>query len=128
MTERLQLTLLLASFLSYAILASWCLYATPTASPFRPLQTLHRLKPWRLGEEEWSPLILAAYDNHLELVELFARSGHDKELGDRTGASPLFVAAQEGQVAVVQYLAEQGVDIDMRTPSFRQQIADRRRQ
>ena len=64
------------------------------------------------GEEENSPLYVAAHLNRLEMVQLFVRSGHDKEVGSRDGVPPLYIAAQEGHAAVVQYLVEQGADKD----------------
>ena len=70
------------------------------------------------------PLLRAAFRNRLDFVQFFVESGHDKEVGNRGGASPLLMAAQEGHFAVVRYLAEHGAekdkaDNDGRTPLFK---------
>ena len=54
----------------------------------------------RYGVDEASPLYNAAYFNRLEMVQLFIRSGHDKDVVDRDGATPLCIAAQE---AIMQW-------------------------
>ena len=70
------------------------------------------VKALRDGKEENFPLKSAAYYNRLEMVQLFVRSGHDKDVGNRNGATSLYIAAQQGHIAVVQYLLEQGADKD----------------
>ena len=49
---------------------------------------------------------MAAFYNFLEMVRLFIKVGYDKDKADDTGATPLYMAAQEGHFMVVQHLVE----------------------
>merc|ERR1719265_2121730 len=49
-------------------------------------------------------LMYAAKAGRVELVELLARYGADKEAVDHSGCTPLMAAAAEGHTAVVKYL------------------------
>jgi ankyrin repeat protein len=40
------------------------------------------------------------------------QQGADKDKADEEGCTPLFMAAQQGHLAVAQYLVQQGVDKD----------------
>ena len=75
------------------------------------------VKALRHGPQEWnswSPLFCAAHDNRLEIVEYFIRSGHDLEVGVNTGdMSPLFIAADGGNILIVRCLVEQGARTDV---------------
>jgi hypothetical protein len=70
------------------------------------------VKALRYGETAWPPVVYAAYYNRLEMVQLFVKIGHDKDAVNAEDSSPLWLAAQEGHVIVVQYLVEQGADKD----------------
>jgi len=64
-----------------------------------------------------SPLMLAAYHGHAELVgELVAR-GADVDLANDRGQSPLAGAAFKGFTEVARVLLEAGADPDLGTPS-----------
>lgn len=64
-----------------------------------------------------SPLMLAAYHGHAELVgELVAR-GADVDLANDRGQSPLAGVAFKGFTEVARVLLEAGADPDLGTPS-----------
>ena len=43
----------------------------------------------------------AARKGHVEVVQFLVESGADKDQGTTDGATPLFIAAQEGRIEVV---------------------------
>lgn len=65
---------------------------------------------------------LAAYEGHLDIVQLLVRLGADINLVPERGISPLDEAASTGRLEVVQYLVQQGASLDVsrpgRTPLF----------
>lgn len=64
-----------------------------------------------------SPLMLAAYHGHAELVRELAARGADVDLLNDRGQSPLAGAAFKGYTAVAEVLLEAGADPDLGTPS-----------
>ena len=56
----------------------------------------------------------AAQDGRLEVVELFVVAGLSVDFAYEDGRTALHRAAEEGHVAVVRYLVEQGADVDAR--------------
>ncbi len=83
---------------------------------------LHQLR-WMLGEEvspnaisetEFSPLMLAAKEGHLEAVNLLLEAGADLETHGLYGARALFLAASKGHMSVVKRLVEKGASISAR--------------
>jgi ankyrin repeat protein len=75
----------------------------------------------RHGYDEWPPLQCAAFYNRLDVVKCLYASGHVQAKNDYDGGSPLYVAAQEGHAAIVQYLVEQGADVDEENVSLDRQ-------
>ena len=78
----------------------------------------------------WTPLLRAAWNSHLPVVQYMCEQGADKEVWGNNGRTPLHLAAYEGHLPVVQYLPEQGADKEARTeqyPTQRSGHAGRRR-
>lgn len=67
-----------------------------------------------------SPLMLAAYHGHAELVRELASRGADVNLLNDRGQSPLAGAAFKGFTEVAQALLEAGADPAAGTPSARE--------
>ncbi|MDN5821657.1 MAG: ankyrin repeat domain-containing protein [Brachybacterium sp.] len=64
-----------------------------------------------------SPLMLAAYHGHAELVRELAARGADVDLMNDRGQSPLAGVAFKGFTDVAEVLLEAGADPDQGTPS-----------
>ncbi|MGO1201409.1 MAG: ankyrin repeat domain-containing protein, partial [Dermabacteraceae bacterium] len=64
-----------------------------------------------------SPLMLAAYHGHAELVRDLAARGSDVDLTNDRGQSPLAGVAFKGFTDVAEVLLEAGADPDLGTPS-----------
>lgn len=62
-----------------------------------------------------TPLIMAVYPGHAEMVEYLISQGADVNKGDEFGYTPLIEAAREGQVEVARILIEHGADINARS-------------
>ena len=60
----------------------------------------------REGEYQWTPLIIAAQEGHIEVVTLLANRGSDLEARNTNGDSALLSASANGRLAVVQLLVE----------------------
>src|SRR5699024_7825790 len=67
-----------------------------------------------------SPLMLAAYHGHAELVRELAARGADVDLANDRGESPLAGVAFKGYTEVAEVLLEAGADPDAGTPSARE--------
>lgn len=64
-----------------------------------------------------SPLMLAAYHGHADLVRELAARGADVDLTNDRGQSPLAGVAFKGYLDVAKALIEAGADPDVGTPS-----------
>ena len=60
----------------------------------------------REGEEQLTPLIVAAQEGHIEVVTLLANRGSDLEAFNTDGQRALMLASMEGHLEVVQLLVE----------------------
>lgn len=67
-----------------------------------------------------SPLMLAAYHGHAELVAELAARGADVDLANDRGQSPLAGVAFKGYTDVAQTLLQAGADADLGAPSARE--------
>ena len=70
-----------------------------------------------------SPLMLAAYHGHAELVRELAARGADVDLANDRGQSPLAGVAFKGFADVAEVLLEAGADPDLGTPSAQETAA-----
>ena len=62
---------------------------------------------------EETPLILAAHQGHLEVVQFLVESGANKDQGKTDdGATPLLIAADRGHLEVVRFLVGSGANKD----------------
>lgn len=59
-----------------------------------------------------TPLIAAAHDGYLEIVDILLKAKAMINKPGDDGATPLFVAVQEGQIAVVEKLLAEGADVN----------------
>ena len=65
------------------------------------------------SDDATTPLHVAAYEGHLELLGLLLQAGADKDATmTDDGATPLYLAAQNGQEQVAKLLLEAGAKID----------------
>jgi ankyrin repeat protein len=60
----------------------------------------------RQGEDQFTPLIAAALEGHIEVVTLLANRGGDLEARNTEGETALMGASAKGHLAVVQLLVE----------------------
>ena len=66
------------------------------------------------NEDDYTPLLMAAVNGHLSVVQCLFELGADKEARDDIGRTPLHMAADNGRLPVVQYLCELGADKEAR--------------
>lgn len=59
-----------------------------------------------------TPLHLAAQNNHVEVCELFAKSGMFNDARNKVDRTPMHMAASEGHYQVAEVLIKHGVDIN----------------
>jgi len=71
------------------------------------------------NEELWGslPLIAAALNNHLHIVEVLLKHGANINLTNRNGNTALHLAATYGRVEVIRLLLARGADINVTTHS-----------
>ena len=73
----------------------------------------------REGEEQWTPLMIAALRGHIEVVTLLSNRGSDLEARTTDGQNALMAASAEGHLAVVQLLVERKILI---RSGYKQQV------
>lgn len=56
----------------------------------------------------WTPLQEAVYENNVEICEMLMKAGAKHNLTNTYGISPLFTAAQAGQLATLRLLVKHG--------------------
>jgi ankyrin repeat protein len=61
---------------------------------------------------------LAAYKGHVGVLELLSEFEYPLHKPDVDGATPAYIAAQEGQTAALEYLIQNGADLTLRTCSL----------
>lgn len=62
----------------------------------------------------FTPLIIAAYNNHAAIVQYLLQQGAAADAADRSGNTALMGAAFKGYEAVVDALLQQGAGVDVR--------------
>lgn len=63
----------------------------------------------------WTPLTISCAENHVGVVRVLLRNGADVERCESDRNSPLYFAAQNGNVEIVEELLEFGASIDRHT-------------
>ena len=58
-----------------------------------------------------SPLFTAAFNGHVDIVDILLETGSDYDTSQKEGATPLYVAAQNGHVKIVEKLLGAGANI-----------------
>ena len=58
---------------------------------------------------EW---ITAVKDGNMERIKLLVEQGADKDMGGRSGCTPIYFASLHGHIEVARYLVEQGAALD----------------
>jgi ankyrin repeat protein len=66
------------------------------------------------GKEGAGPMLLACSEGHLKTIELLAEYKADLNAGDITGRNCLHYAIEEDRTVIVDFLIEQGVDLNHR--------------
>ena len=59
-----------------------------------------------------SPLKLAVWEGHLDVIHLLCFHGADVNQEDRNGDTPLYKAVAQGNLGVVQLFCEKGADVN----------------
>ena len=59
---------------------------------------------------DWTPLIYAAFNGHLEIAKLLVKSGADVNAVSRNGSSALLVASRGGHIDIVKLLLANRAD------------------
>ncbi|MFK7802362.1 MAG: ankyrin repeat domain-containing protein [Anaerolineae bacterium] len=62
----------------------------------------------------FTPLLVAAFQGNVEMVELLIANGADIEAKDDWGDTPVNVAAWDGRLAVIEKLLELGAQVDVK--------------
>ena len=71
----------------------------------------------RRSQYGFTPLLVAAFEGHVEMVELLVEHGADIEAGDDWGDTPLNVSAWNGKHDVVEKLIELGAILEVENSS-----------
>jgi len=69
--------------------------------------------------QEWTPLLHAACNGHVEVAQLLLAARADLEAKDTLGYTPLICAAYKGHVEVAQLLVAAGADLNAKERSAR---------
>ena len=65
-----------------------------------------------MPQEKWTALHYAAAYNKVACVKLLCAGGAEVNVKDAFGRSPLYLASQRGNSAVVASLVEEGADVE----------------
>jgi ankyrin repeat protein len=60
----------------------------------------------------WSPLKIAVYENHLDMVRLLLSSGAEVNEKDKQGRTPLMWASIKGSSDIARVLIQSGADVN----------------
>ena len=63
----------------------------------------------KTDNDEWAPIHIASYHGHLTVVKLLHAAGAGLNMRIDEGATPLFMASQNGHDDVVDYLLKNGM-------------------
>ena len=66
----------------------------------------------QVDAEGESPLKLAVWGAHLDVIHLLCFHGADVNQEDKAGDTPLYKAVAQGDLGVVQLFCERGADVD----------------
>eukprot|EP00300_Choanocystis_sp_HF-7_P014675 c18769_g1_i3.p1 GENE.c18769_g1_i3~~c18769_g1_i3.p1 ORF type:complete len:141 (+),score=27.48 c18769_g1_i3:54-476(+) len=77
------------------------------------LQASPNLVNTRMHQHRWTPLVLAAVNNHIEVVRLLIQLKANVNCADNNGWTPLYIAARCGHFAVVQELLDHGGNVNV---------------
>lgn len=78
---------------------------------------LHVINQCDLRKYE-TPLVVAVRHNYPEVAKMLIKSGADVTIADPSKRTPLHLAAQEGQVELIQLLCDRGAHINAETTGY----------
>lgn len=65
----------------------------------------------RADRQKWTPILIASWFGHRDIVEYLAGRGVDLEARDNDGETPIMFASRQGYKGIVKFLVEKGVDL-----------------
>ena len=69
------------------------------------------------NERGSTPLLIASYNGHLNIVKFLMEKGADKDIRNNRGSSALNLAAYGGHLEIAKYLVENGLEVDKPSPT-----------
>ncbi|KAJ3217992.1 hypothetical protein HDU67_006892 [Dinochytrium kinnereticum] len=91
------------------------LSASGDVKQLKKLLTTNRVNVETKGANGWTPLNSAAYNGHLEAVNMLMKAGARVDTQSSTGWTPLASAALTGHLDVVQFLVMHNADMEAMT-------------
>ena len=70
----------------------------------------------------FTPLTLASFKGHLDIVKLLTEHGADINIVDSDGDTPLTAACRKGQAEVCSFLIKKGADINKLSEKMRKSV------